>query len=199
MTLYVNGNFPSFSVEITNRQTNEVVSRGYNLLAEKYYKTAANVMGKELCVTISYESTAARSVPEIVLGSTDSPQAEFKEPSSDIMTQSVDISGSEIPKNVDGNQGKVIGSYTTVGVTSTAGHTILASKFYSTTDNMTSINLGWQSADGNYDDLGYTLNLLKGRSFKSYSIPVNYDVELRASTNSSSGSQATIRVSERAY
>ena len=136
----------SINVEVMDAQTGEVIARGYNLNANQSYKSAFDVSGRELCITVSTNALARGANLEI--GSSNSKRAEDSTFSNGQKTENTllpsprvggTIKSSSVPRNIDGNQGKIIGNYTTKN-----GHVELYTVFSSSSDKMTSINLAWE-------------------------------------------------------
>lgn len=187
----------AINIDILDAKTGQTLSRGYNLTSGQYYKTTIDVQNRELVIIYSNGNSKLKTIPFFTFGSSNDVSAEFANVQNSFMMTRVSISSSSIPKNINGSQGKIISSYKTVGPIKGAANTTIYTKFKSSSDRMSSINLGWQTPEG--IDCGYVLNLGVRSQFKSFTLGVGRTYDLRASTNSSSGRQATLEITEKAY
>ena len=186
----------SYNVEVINNKTGEIIARGYNLSANKSYKTAINVQNMQLELNIWTDNQAER-LDKVIVGSTSDKNSDvkadadfFKTISSKYTTYTTGI----VPKNINGSQGQIMATH----VISGSGHRQLKTKFSSGTNGMDTVNMSYYF-DGIYSGF-YLTNISVGDYFKpSISFGTGYVIDIKMSTNSSNQGKATLKVYETMY
>lgn len=191
-------NIGTINIDIMNIETGKVIARGYNLTADRLYKVTENVKYIPLQIRITSKSLQRGQI-QLEMGSSASKEAENRDLVSplDIPVNTCVVTGM-VPKNINGNQGQILASYTIVGTGNPQGqgHRVLKTHFDGSTNNMATINIGYEHNGSAYE---YGLNIALGSYLNGQtSFGVGSNIDIRLSTNSNSG-KATLRFREAGY
>lgn len=187
-----------YDIKILDKSSNKIIAIGKNLKSNKCYKLTFDCDAKDIEFSVEDKSQymyknlnkdTSLNKSYLVVGSTNSKQAETPKNTNIIQYRSF-FTG-YVPKNIDGNQGRIMESHT---MEFTA---MLATYFLSSTNDMSSVNITY-NYDGN--PIGYYgRNIPVGSRFKpSITFGSGFDVDIIMSTNSNSG-EAEISVREQGY
>jgi len=170
-------------IEITD-ETGNVVARASNLNSEKKYKLTNDLKGSLLSIKITYITTSDDNF-ELILNSSNDKKAEEKAVYPSVSPLGY-VTTSTVPKNIDGNQGQFLAAYTMLGTR------YCHSKFMSSTNNMSSLNIAHYFDSMLFD---YALNIPIGTDFVTGTYGGGTVITIKLSTNSTPG-QATLYLFE---
>lgn len=180
----------TLNAEIIDSETNQVLARGYNLSSGISYKTVVNAKEKSLKVLFTTKERSLQSI-ELTIGCTDSKEAQevqaYVAPS--LITRTHYTTSSNVPYNINGNQGQILASHTVTGTLAR----YLRVEFDDSTNGMDLLNIAYYMGGV---DLGYyDMNMEMGDTYKpAMRFGGGQTVQFKMSTNSSNQGKATINV-----